>query len=100
MARGQTGKGKGKGKGKGQKQSKYKGIVANPKYRGVINKKASQKGGTGAYVLAAHGDLASPKLKAQADTLAKKGGFKKLRNSSTVAVSLDGRRIVKIPTDG
>lgn len=100
MARGQTGK----GKGKGQKQSKIKGLVANPKYsvrrRTTYTEKDFQKGGTGAYILAAYGDLASPKLKAQADTLAEKGGFKKLRNSSTVALSIDGKRIVKIPTDG
>lgn len=95
---------------RGQRQSKtgehprYKGVVANPKYsvrnRTNYTEKNFQKGGVGTYHLAAFGDLATPELKQQAQDWAKAHGMKKLKNNNTVAISSDGKRIVKVPTDG
>ena len=83
--------------GKGERKT-YKGVVANPKYG--VRKKTPKKGGTETYRLAAYGDLATNKLKQQAQKVAKARGIKKLKNNTTVAISSDGKRIVKVPTDG
>lgn len=86
--------------GKGEHKT-YKGVVANPKYD--VKRRTGkdfQKGGTITYRLAAYGDLATDELKKQARNWAKAHGMKKLKDSNTVAVSLDGERIVKVPTDG
>ena len=89
--------------GKGEHKT-YKGVVANPKYgvrnRTTYTEKNFQKGGSGTYHLAAYGDLATDGLKQQAQNLAKAHGMKKLKNNNTVAISSDGKRIVKVPTDG
>lgn len=83
--------------GKGEHKT-YKGVVANPEYS--VRRKTPKKGGTETYRLAAYGDLATDELKQQAQKVAKARGIKKLKDSNTVAVSLDGERIVKVPTDG
>ena len=83
--------------GKGE-QKTYKSVVANPKYG--VRRKTPKKGGTETYRLAAYGDLATDKLKQQAQDFAKAHGIKKLKNNNTVAISSDGKRIVKVPTDG
>lgn len=83
-----------------KKDRKYSIRRASGKREANVPKGMPSAGVRGDYIPAAYGDLGTKTLRNQADKLAKKGGYNKLRESDTVAVSLDGRRVLHIATDG